>query len=313
MPRKNPKTPAMAVAPATVANLGPGFDRLGVALGCRNDQVSVAWGEKTELEIRGEISGLPRDLKKNIVGIVALAMLRKSGVRRPVRLQLKKGIPVASGLGGSAASAVATAVAVNRLLGKPFTPREILEFALIGEKAASGTAHCDNVLPALFGGICLAGHGLAGNSDPFDFRSVSFSPQLRLVLLHPHIRVETRQARKLVPKKIPKTIRSLQEKHLADLLWAVEENRFEAGRNYCVDLIAEPKRAKLIPHFQEIRQAALKAGAFGSSIAGSGPTLFALTDERSAKKVMIAMRKTWKSKTVLADCFISTIRKGGAW
>lgn len=310
MPRKNQ---VMASAPATVANLGPGFDRLGVALEYGKDQVSAAWGEKTELEVCGEISGLPQDPKKNIVGIVAVAMLRKAGVRRPVRLRLKKGIPVASGLGGSAASAVATAVAVNRLLGKPFSPREILEFALIGEKAVSGAAHCDNVLPSLFGGICLAGRGLSGTLDPSDFRSVSFSPQLRLVLLHPHIRVETRRARKLVPKIIPQKIGALQEKHLADLLWAVEENRFEAGRNYCVDLIAEPKRAKLIPHFLEIRNAALKAGAFGSSIAGSGPTLFALTDRRSAKKVMIAMRQAWKSKTVSVDCFISPIRKEGAW
>lgn len=297
----------MATAPATVANLGPGFDCLGVALGYRNDQVSAAWGEKTVLEIRGEISGIPLDPKKNIVGIVALAMLRKAGVRRPIHLRLKKGIPVSSGLGGSAASAVATAVAINRLLGTPFSPKEILEFSLLGEKAASGAAHCDNVLPALFGGICLA-----ETIEPFNFRSVSFSPQLRLVLLHPHIRVETRLARKLVPKKISHKIAALQKKHLADLLWAVEENRFEAGRNYCVDLIAEPKRAKLIPHFQEIRDAALKAGAFGCSIAGSGPTLFALTHQRSAKKVMIAMRQAWKSKIVSVDCFISPIRKGGA-
>ena len=282
---------AVATAPATVANLGPGFDVLGLALKGSSDQVRARWngGKTVQIDsITGDGGLLSADPKKNVVGIVARALLQAQGVKRGVTLSIKKGIPIASGLGGSAASAVAAAKAVNKLLGSPYNSVELLPFALKGEAAASGGAHLDNVLPCL-----LEKPVLILSLQPLCYRVIRLPKDFCCVVVHPDLQIETKMARKLLPKKFPMEIVLKQSSNLAGMLEGLEKENWKQVEICCIDLIAEPVRKKLIPGFVKVKAAALQNGAFGCSISGSGPAVFAMCVRKDAKKIGRAMQKAF--------------------
>jgi len=284
-----------AKASATVANLGPGFDLMGLPLRKPFDRVTARWNDSGKIvidPIRGGDGSLSRDPRKNVVGIVASALLKTRRVRRVQRekrgvtLTLEKGIPVASGLGGSAASAVASALAVNRLLGSPYKTEALLPFALAGETAASGGAHLDNVLPCL-----LRKPVLILSMKPLCYQVLRLPKDFCCVVVHPNRKIETKMARKLLPKKIPMEIVLKQSSNLSGMVEGLKNGNWEQVRTCCVDLIAEPARKRLIPGFAKVKQTAYKAGAYGCSISGSGPSVFALCKKKDGVRIGKAMQK----------------------
>jgi len=304
-------------APATIANLGPGFDVLGLALSRPGDVVDGELSDKPGVEIV-EITGdgglLSLDPAKNVVGRAASDVLRRAQERGApdagVRLWLHKQMPLASGLGSSGASSTAGAVIVNELLQRPLNQNELLLSAMEGERAASGSPHADNVAPSLFGGIVLV-----RSYDPLEVVSLPVPDRLHVAVVHPHCEVSTAQARALVKGRaysLDEIVPNLG--NVAAFVAALFQNDLGLLGRSIHDRLVEPLRAGLIPAFDRVKQAALQAGALGCSIAGSGPSMFAFAaDESAAQHVGSAMQSTFASTARLAsDVYIGKINKKGA-
>lgn len=262
-------------APATIANLGPGFDCMGIALEGPGDEVEARWapGTQTLLEaVEGTgAEDLPRDPERNCASVAALEALRLAGVRRGLILRLRKGLAAGSGLGSSSASSAAGAVAAHRLLGGRLDPDDLLRAALRGEEAASGAAHPDNVAPALFGGFVLV-----RSLDPIDWVRVEAPAGVWFALVRPHRTVRTEDARRVLPRQVPLRDAIENCRNAAAVALGVALGDRSLWGRATIDRIAEPARAPLLPGLEEARRAALGAGALGHSISGSGPSLFAL-------------------------------------
>jgi homoserine kinase len=300
-------------APATVANIGPGFDVLGLALSSPGDlldaELSDAPGVEI-VEITGDGGRLSRDATKNVVGLAASDVLRRAGSTKGLRLWLHKRMPFASGLGSSGASSAAGAVAANEMLGRPLSPRDVVLSAMEGECAASGTAHADNVAPSVMGGIVLV-----RSYDPFEMVELPVPDALRVAVVHPHCQVSTAEARRLVKERtyglevIVANIGSV-----ASLVASLYRGDLPLLGRSIDDRIIEPQRATLIPGFAAVKDAAFGAGAFGCSIAGSGPSVFAFADsDTSAEAVGVAMQAAFKSAAGLdSDLFWGKVSTEGA-
>lgn len=280
---------AEAFAPATVANLGVGFDIMGLALDEPGDVVVAEMAEGTGITI-GAIEGdggrLPRTPSKNTAAVAAQSVLRLAGVSHGVRLTIKKGLPSASGLGSSAASAVAAAVAVNALLGDPLTKEELLPACLDGEAVASGY-HPDNVAPSLFGGITLA-YGIRAHQ----IVRLPIPEGLYLSMITPDVEVPTAQARAVLPSMIPLRQMVRQTAMVARLVDAIYRADIESMAAAMEgDEVIEPARAHLMPMLLEARAAAKAAGAYALIISGAGPSLCAISaDAATAQQVTDAVR-----------------------
>lgn len=266
---------ATAFAPATVANVAVGFDVLGFALDGIGDHVT-AWKDPdaphpvTVDRIEGVVTDLPTEPTRNTAAVAVSAMFEGLGVETRVRLSLQKGIPLGSGMGGSAASAVAAVVAANALLPEPLTPAALLPFALAGEAAASGAPHADNAAPCLFGGMTAL-----ISDEPPEVVPIPLPTGLCAVVVRPEIRIDTRDARAALSESIPLSTHVAQSMFLAGFLsGCYADDPVRVGRSM-KDLIAGPQRANRIPGFQAARDAALSAGAIGFAVAGSGPSVFA--------------------------------------
>lgn len=276
-------------APASIGNVGPGFDVLGLAVRKLGDTVSVRCVSRRGVrivEIRGA-EDLPLAAHQNTAGIAAQEVLRRSGRGIGVELRLKKGVP-GSGLGSSAASAVAGAFAVNELLGRPLRKSELLKAAVEAEYRVSGARFFDNVGAALYGGIVI--------SDPLRGEVVPTGtiPGAVLVLLTPEARVSTHKARQVLPKKVPlqSAIRNLSKS--CQIVASVASNDVALFGSSIADFMIEPYRARWIPHFRRIKRAALDGGALGCAISGAGSTVFAVCDSRArAQRVASAMKKAY--------------------
>jgi homoserine kinase len=261
-------------APATVANVAAGFDVLGIAVEGPGDRI-VAQRLPEPGAVIGEITGvvteLPREPERNTASVAATSLLNAVGASEiGVRLDLEKGIPLGSGMGGSAASSVAAVVAVNQLLDQPLALDDLLQHAALGEEVASGAPHVDNAAPSLFGGMVA----VVGQSPPRIAR-VPLPDWLRIALVRPHVTVETRAARAVLPVEIPLRLHVEQAQLLSGLLIACFQDDVDLMRQSMRDLIAEPARASLIPGYVAARASAIEAGAIGVGIGGAGPTLFA--------------------------------------
>jgi len=300
-------------APATIANIGPGFDVLGLALSSPGDLLDAELSEAPGVEIvevTGDAGRLSRDATKNVVGLAAADVLRRAGSAQGLRLWLHKRMPFASGLGSSGASSAAGAMAANELLGRPLSSREVVLSAMEGECAASGTAHADNVAPSVMGGIVLV-----RSYDPFEIVELPVPDTLRVAVVHPHCQVSTAQARRLVKERtygldvIVPNIGSV-----AALVAALYRGDLPLLGRSIDDRIIEPLRATLIPGFAAVKDAAFGAGAFGCSIAGSGPSVFAFADsDTSAQSVGAAMQSAFKSAAGLdSDLFLGKVSTEGA-
>ena len=303
---------AHAHAPATLSNLGCGFDVLGLALEAPGDEVvaSVASGRGVvAVGVTGEEAGVPGDPARNSAALAAQAVIDRSGLDAGVEILLRKGIPVASGLGGSAASAVAGALATDELLGSRLDEGALLECALQGELAGSGSEAADNAAASLTGGLVLA---LPGR--PPSVVRLPLPAGLAVAVARPHLEVETRVARKLLGAEITLAAGVSQWGNAAGLVVGLFREDWELIARCLRDKVAEPVRAPLVPGFREARAAALQAGSAGAGLSGSGPAVFALCRGRNvAKRAADAMQKAFGEHSGLGcDAFVSTAAAPGA-
>jgi homoserine kinase len=279
----------VAFAPATVSNVACGFDVLGFALQAPGDEVAARLapaGVSIE-RIVNDAGRLPREASRNTAGVAARALLRTIGETRGVALEVRKGLPLSSGLGGSAASAVAAVVAVDALVGSRASLETLLACALEGERDGAGAAHADNIAPALFGGLVLV-----RQADPPDVIRLPVPRDLVAVVVHPDLEIETARARAIIGDTVPLGAAVRQWANLGAFVDALHRSDFALLARSLEDAIAEPRRAALVPGLARIKAAALEAGALGCSLSGSGPSLFALCRGRMiAERAAAAMAR----------------------
>ena len=299
-------------APGSVSNVACGFDTLGFALDEPGDIVSASPSKEagvTIAAIHGDGGRLPLDPERNTASAAVLALFRRLETTRGVTLTIQKGLPLASGIGSSGASAVAAVVAVNELLGRPAPMTMLLECAMAGEQAGCGAIHPDNVSPSLFGGFILA-----RSVQPPDIVRLPVPEGLACAVLHPHTEIETGAARKLLGDHVPLKDATRQWANVGALVAALFSNDLALLSRSLVDHIAEPKRAALVPGFAEVKAAALAAGALGSSLSGSGPSIFALTESlEKAHAVGAAMQQAFSTQSdVATDLWVCQVGRQGA-
>jgi homoserine kinase len=264
-----------AFAPGGVGNVGPGLDILGLALAGEGDTVRAEWTREPGIHILDAgHEDLPKDPSRHTSGLAARAVVARAGDRRlperGIALTVRKGLPLSGGQGGSAASAVAAAVAVNALLGNPLDRLELVGASLAAEESVSGR-HADNVAPSLLGGIVLI-----RSLEPLDLVELPVPEELWVVVARPDQRMRTAEARAVLPREIQRAVAVYQAAQVGAMIAALASGDYALLGRAIDDRIAEPARAGLLPGFREAKQAALAAGALGSSISGSGPTTFAL-------------------------------------
>ena len=298
-------------APASVSNLGPGFDILGVALHTPGDFVIASRMKERGLifSVTTSDADVPRNPKKNVAAYVTQRMLRELKPSFGVRMVLQKVMPIGSGLGSSAASAVAAALAVNELMPRPLKKADLLRFALEGELFACGSLHADNAAPSLLGGGCLI-----RSYDPVDVIPIPVDRSLVWIVVHPHVVVLTKKSRAILPQRIPLRSAVRQWGNVAGLVLGLAGGNHELIKRSVEDVVMEPLRAKLIPGFGDVKEAALRAGALGCSISGSGPSVFSIAPSmRAARLISAAMVKTFRRAAgVQSDVFISRTNQTGA-
>lgn len=295
-------------APATIANLSCGFDILGLALEGVGDYMYLELTEEPGVQI-GKITGmdLPLEAEKNVAGVAAIALLNSTDYTGGVRLEIDKRIKPGSGIGSSAASAAGAVWGLNELLGKPFNALELIGFAMQGEALASGAAHADNVAPALMGGIALV-----RSTKPLDVVRVNCPKSLYACVLHPQIELKTSDARKILKTQIPLHLGIKQWGNVGGLITGLFTEDFDLIGRSLEDCIVEPVRSLLIPGFSELRDSALRAGALGFGISGSGPSVFALTKGvKSADAVREALAKTYNDFHIPFEIHVSGISSTG--
>lgn len=302
---------ATAFAPASTSNLAVGFDLLGHALEEPGDRITVRRIPRPEVRIErilGCTTELPLDPTTNTATVGLIRMIDDLGLDFGFELEISKGIPLGSGIGGSAASAVAAVTAANALLPMPLDESELFHYALVGEMIASGAAHGDNLAPALFGGLVLV-RGL----EPLEIVRVPVPEPWRCTIVRPHLRIDTRRAREVLPESVSLETQTRQAANLAGFIAGCYEGDPDIVRGSLQDLIIEPHRAHLIPGFVEAQRAALEAGALGASISGAGPSLFAWSvDDGVATEIAGAMVKAFAERGLEADQWVSPIMARGA-
>jgi homoserine kinase len=303
-----------AFAPATVSNVACGFDVLGFALDSPGDEVTArlaaAGGGAVDIDgIVGDGGRLPRAAAKNTAGVAAQALLAALGERRGVVLTIRKGLPLASGLGGSAASAVAAVVAVDALFGAKTPIDVLLSCALRGEHLGAGSAHADNIAPSLYGGFVLV-----RSSHPPDIIRLPIPAGLTAVVVHPDLEIETAKARALLGEMVPLADAIRQWANLGALVHGLHRGDFALIGRALEDTIAEPRRAPLVPGLAAIKQAAADAGALGCSLSGSGPSLFALCRDGATARRVAATMVTAVKATIGGEpqVYVSSISPIGA-
>lgn len=306
----SPPSPRVtAFAPGSIGNVGPGLDILGLAVAGAGDEVTVEHvpGDRITVHDAGH-PDLPTDPARNTAALAAREVLRRAeaaGVG--LALSVRKGLPLSGGQGGSAASAVAGAVAVNHLIGAPLDRAALLAACLEAEAAVAGR-HPDNVAPSLLGGIVLV-----RATDPPDVVSLPVPRDLRVVLVHPDQRLRTRDSRAVLPEDVPLATALHQAAQVAAMVAALAADDYALLGRALDDRIAEPARAPLLPGFAEAKAAALAAGALGASISGSGPTAFALArGEASARAAGAAMQTAYAGLGITATVRVAEVDRQGA-
>ncbi len=301
---------ATASAPATVSNVAVGFDILGFSLTGLSDEVTVRRVTDpgvhiVDIEAPGE---LPEDPKLNTATAGLVALVQDRDLPFGLEVTIKKGVPLRSGLGGPAASAVAAIVATSAVLDEPLSLPERFHYALLGEELAAGTPHGDNIAPAMLGGLILV-----RNMDPFDVLRVPVPHDMGVVVVHPSQEVNVRMARELLRKEVPMADFVAQTANLAGFIsGCFRDDRALIGRSL-QDLIVEPQRAHLIPGFEAVKEAARETGALGCSISGAGPAVFALHDfDVDAAEICDAMVQAFADAGVEARGVYSPVQGLGA-
>ncbi|MEM1507067.1 MAG: homoserine kinase [Candidatus Bathyarchaeia archaeon] len=299
-----------AIAPATSANLGAGFDVFGVALDMLFDRVIVERmsDEVVKIEVYGEGSKeIPVKPEMNTAGVVALEMLKYSREKCGLNMRIYKGIRPGSGLGSSAASAAAAAVAVNDLLGLNLSPLQLIETAALGESASAGAPHADNVSAAILGDFILV-----TSRRPLDVLNLKLPPNAEFAVVLPEIRVDTRLARSVLPSKISLSSMVHNVGRAATFVAGIALRSVEIMGKGMIDAVVEPARAHLIPGLSSVKDRALKSGAAGVAISGAGPSVIALVDseKNSVEEVALAMKEAFEEVGVKSMSFCAKPGQG---
>jgi homoserine kinase len=300
-----------AFAPGTVANVAVGFDVLGFAVAGAGDRVTATRGGPEPVTIdavTGVVPDLPLDPSRNTAAVAVRAMLDDLGLDERLTLTVEKGLPLSSGMGGSAASAVAAVVAANELLGRPASLDAQLAYALQGEAAASGAPHADNAAPSLHGGLVAVLPGERPEVVP-----IPVPESLLCVLVNPRIHVETREARSILRPEITLADHARQSAHLAAFVAACCSDDVALIGRSLRDVLIEPQRSQAIPGFARAQSAAIGLGALGCSIAGSGPSVFAWVSSRgTAESVARSIAKVFEDEGLESESWISPVNAPGA-
>lgn len=294
-------------SPGTVANLVCGFDILGMALQEPYDIMELELLDEPVVILHNDDEfGLPEDPTRNVAGVVLLSIMEKMKNENGFKLTVKKQIKPGSGIGSSAASAAGAAVAANHLLGKIFSNEELVQFAMHGEKLASGVKHADNIAPCIWGGVSLV-----RSIHPLDVIPLA-APDLYVTLVHPQIEVRTSDARQILKEKIYLKDAIRQWGNIAGLVTGFIKNDHALIARSLEDVIIEPVRSILIPGFDEVKANCKDAGALGGGISGSGPSIFMLSSEKNvAIQVEQAMQSVYKRLGIEYNTYVTTINKEG--
>jgi len=296
-------------APATVANVAAGFDILGFALNAPGDEILIRKTETPGITIQNktEFANMPLQPEKNTAGVALQAYLQHLGNEQGFEIVFLKKIKPGSGIGSSAASSAAAVFGANELLGRPLERRDLVQFAMQGEKLASGSAHADNVAPALMGGFVLV-----RSYHPLDLVQIPVPENLYASVIHPQIELKTEDARKVLRKQIWLKDAVVQWGNTAGLIAGLFKGDYELIGRSLQDVIVEPVRSLLIPGYEVIKKAVLNAGALGCSISGSGPSIFALSNaEATAHDVAQAMQQVCEQYRIESDIHVSPINTQG--
>jgi homoserine kinase len=305
------KTRIHAFAPASVANVGCGFDVFGFALHNPGDEVFLTATETPGIRITkilGDENKLPIDPQKNTASVSLAAMMADLNFDFGIDLEVHKKMAIGSGLGSSAASSVASVFALNNMLEYPLSKDQLLRYAIEGEKIASGeSVHLDNIAACLYGGFILV-----RSREPIDIVSIPIPDDLYCTVLHPQIEIKTEIARRMLRSSISMEQAITQWGNVAGTVCALFTSDYELLKRSFDDVVVVPDRAVLIPRYYELRDTALANGAIGCSISGSGPSVFALSNnEHSAKKIGEAMKNVFSGLDIGTDLYISQINKEG--
>jgi homoserine kinase len=296
-------------APATVSNVGSGFDIMGFAISGAGDIISMELADPGVVEIINlTASLLPENPENNIVTPSIRALQESTGTRQGFRITFHRKINPGSGIGSSAASAVAALIAYNHLIGSPCSPAELIPFAMEGERFVSGSAHADNAAPCMLGGFTLI-----RSYHPLDIISIPYPDDLWCTVIHPALVIKTSESRSLVPHQIPLENTIAQTGNAAALVTGLITGDMALIGRSLTDAIAEPHRKKLIPGYDNAREAAMTAGALGFNISGSGPSLFAMSEGKdTAERIGERVKKVFNDYGTQCDVYISEISAEGA-
>jgi homoserine kinase len=281
-------------APASVANVSCGFDVLGFCLDPVGDEMIIRKTKTPGVKI-SKILGqnLPLEVKKNVAGVAAEAMLYENPSTFGFEIEIHKNIKAGSGIGSSAASAAGAVFGINELMGKPLSAHDLIQYAMEGECLASGSPHADNVAPVLLGGFTLV-----RSTKPLDVIKLPCPSELKAIVLHPKIELKTMHAREILKNNVPLKKAINQWGNLAAFISSLYTEDYDLMSRSLVDEIVEPMRSLLIPEFEEVKKAVMDAGALGFGISGSGPSVYALA-------------KGIKDANSIADAMICNIKKVG--
>ncbi|MBS7233655.1 homoserine kinase [Flavobacterium psychroterrae] len=299
--------------PATIANLSCGFDVLGLCLDNAGDEMIVRKTDQKGIRITKIVGAdLPLETEKNVAGVAGLAMLEAyeldfEPINFGFEIEIYKHIKAGSGIGSSAASSAGAVFGINELLGKPYSRKDLVQFAMQGEKLASGNAHADNVAPALLGGFTLV-----RSYAPLDIIRIDSPEELFATVVHPQIELKTSDARSVLKQTVSLKSAIMQWGNVGGLIAGLYTKDYDLIGRSLHDEIVEPLRSVLIPGFDLIKQTALENGALGSGISGSGPSIFALSrGKETADKIAKAMSHVYENMNLPYEIHVSKINPDG--
>jgi homoserine kinase len=293
---------------ATIANISCGFDVLGLALDNVGDEMIIRKVPKKGVTITKIVGqDLPLETLNNVAGVAALALLAKVDINYGFEIEIYKNIKPGSGIGSSAASSSGAVFGINELLGKPFSNHDLIEFAMQGERLASGVAHADNVAPALLGGFTLV-----KSTAPLEVLKIHTPSELYATVIHPQIEVKTSDAREILKGSVPLKTAIKQWGNVGALISGLYTEDYPLIGRSLQDHIVEPIRSILIPAFDAVKEASIQAGALGAGISGSGPSIYALSKGKAtAENVAEAMKEVYEKVGIDYDVHISKINIEG--
>ena len=294
--------------PATIANLSCGFDVLGLCLDNVGDEMVIRKSAQKGIRIIKIIGAdLPLETENNVSGVAGLALLETVDADFGFEIEIYKNIKAGSGIGSSAASSAGAVFGINALLGYPYSTKDLVQFAMQGEKLACGNAHADNVAPALLGGFTLV-----RSYSPLDIIKIESPSELYATVVHPQIELKTSDARSVLKQTVSLKSAIMQWGNVGGLIAGFYTKDYDLIGRSLHDEIVEPLRSVLIPGFDLIKQAALENGALGSGISGSGPSIFALSKgKETAEKIAKAMSAVYEAINLPYEIHVSKVNSEG--